>query len=159
MNSKEIFMVVAILATLSAVVVITPVLAQNMTGGNMTGGNMTGGNVTDGNATAAAADTAPDGEDEDEDEDEGGDDEEEEDENGGGNYHPNFFLCQQLKNNPYIVPQLLNLLLFAFNVSKCTGHRIFQKFWRLSIKETYLLSKATLYPPLVLYLAKVGTMV
>ena len=75
MNSKQIFMVVAILATLSAVVVITPVLAQNMTGGN----------VTDGNATATAADTADEGGDEDEDEDEGGDDEEEEDENGGGN--------------------------------------------------------------------------
>ena len=46
MNSKQIFMVVAILATLSAVVVITPVLAQNVTGGNVTGGNVTGGNVT-----------------------------------------------------------------------------------------------------------------
>ena len=82
MNSKQIFMVVAILATLSAVVVITPVLAQNMTGGNMTGGNMTGGNAT---AAGIPPDTADGGEDEDEDEDEGGDDEEDEDENDGGN--------------------------------------------------------------------------
>jgi hypothetical protein len=75
MDSKQIFMVVAIVATLSAAVVVTPALAQNMTGGNMTGGNMTGGNTT----AATAADAAAGGE---EGGDEGGDEEERE---GGGN--------------------------------------------------------------------------
>ena len=42
MNSKQIFMMVAIIAALSVVMLVTPVTAQNMTGGNMTGGNMTG---------------------------------------------------------------------------------------------------------------------
>jgi hypothetical protein len=42
MNSKQIFMMVAIIAALSAAMIATPVMAQNMTGGNMTGGNMTG---------------------------------------------------------------------------------------------------------------------
>ena len=42
MNSKQIFMMVAIIAALSVVMIATPVTAQNMTGGNMTGGNMTG---------------------------------------------------------------------------------------------------------------------
>ena len=35
-------MIVAIVAALSAAMIATPVMAQNMTGGNMTGGNMTG---------------------------------------------------------------------------------------------------------------------
>ena len=42
MDSKQIFMIVAIVAALSTVMIATPVMAQNMTGGNMTGGNMTG---------------------------------------------------------------------------------------------------------------------
>ena len=42
MNSKQIFMIVTIIAALSVVMIATPVMAQNMTGGNMTGGNMTG---------------------------------------------------------------------------------------------------------------------
>jgi hypothetical protein len=43
MNSKQIFMIVAVIAALSMVVMIaSPVMAQNMTDGNMTGGNMTG---------------------------------------------------------------------------------------------------------------------
>jgi hypothetical protein len=46
MNSKQIFMMVAIIAALSVVMIVTPATAQNMTGGNMTGGNMTGGNMT-----------------------------------------------------------------------------------------------------------------
>jgi Tfp pilus assembly protein FimT len=38
MNSKQIFMIVAVIAALSMVVMIaSPVMAQNMTGGNMTG--------------------------------------------------------------------------------------------------------------------------
>ena len=35
-------MMIAIIAALSVVMLVTPVTAQNMTGGNMTGGNMTG---------------------------------------------------------------------------------------------------------------------
>ena len=46
MNSKQIFMMVAIIAALSVVMIATPVMAQNVTGGNMTGGNLTGGNMT-----------------------------------------------------------------------------------------------------------------
>jgi hypothetical protein len=42
MNSKQIFMMVAIIAALSAAMIATPVMAQNVTGGNMTGGNMNG---------------------------------------------------------------------------------------------------------------------
>ena len=42
MDSKQIFMIVTIIAALSAAMIATPVMAQNMTGGNMTGGNMTG---------------------------------------------------------------------------------------------------------------------
>ena len=42
MNSKQIFMIVTIVAALSTVMIATPVMAQNTTGGNMTGGNMTG---------------------------------------------------------------------------------------------------------------------
>jgi hypothetical protein len=43
MNSKQIFMIVVVIAALSMVVMIaSPVMAQNITGGNMTGGNMTG---------------------------------------------------------------------------------------------------------------------
>jgi hypothetical protein len=51
MNSKQIFMIVAVIAALSMVTIASPVMAQNMTGGNMTGGNMTGGNMTGGNMT------------------------------------------------------------------------------------------------------------
>ena len=39
MNSKQIFMIVTIVAALSTVMIATPVMAQNTTGGNMTGGN------------------------------------------------------------------------------------------------------------------------
>jgi hypothetical protein len=37
MDSKQIFMIVAIVVALSTVIIATPVMAQNMTGGNMTG--------------------------------------------------------------------------------------------------------------------------
>jgi hypothetical protein len=46
MNTKLILFTVAIIAACSAATVVTPVMAQNLTGGNMTGGNMTGGNMT-----------------------------------------------------------------------------------------------------------------
>ena len=46
MNSKQIFMIVAMIAALSAAMIATPVMAQNMTGGNTTSGNMTSGNMT-----------------------------------------------------------------------------------------------------------------
>jgi hypothetical protein len=46
MNTKQILFTIAIIAAISAATVVTPVMAQNMTGGNMTGGNMTGGNMT-----------------------------------------------------------------------------------------------------------------
>ena len=46
MNLKQIFMIVTMVAALSVVMIATPVMAQNTTGGNMTGGNMTGGNMT-----------------------------------------------------------------------------------------------------------------
>jgi hypothetical protein len=42
MDSKQIFMVVGIVAALSTVMIATPVIAQNMTGENMTAENMTG---------------------------------------------------------------------------------------------------------------------
>ncbi len=42
MDSKQIFMIVAIVAAFNTVMIATPAMAQNMTGGNMTGGNMTG---------------------------------------------------------------------------------------------------------------------
>jgi hypothetical protein len=43
MNSKQIFMIVVVIAALNMVVTIaSPVMAQNMTGENMTGENMTG---------------------------------------------------------------------------------------------------------------------
>ena len=48
MNSKQIFMIVTIVAALSAAMIATPAMAQNMTGGNMTGGNMTGKISSDG---------------------------------------------------------------------------------------------------------------
>ena len=38
-------MIVTIIVTLSVVMIVTPVMAQNMTGGNMTEGNMTGGST------------------------------------------------------------------------------------------------------------------
>jgi hypothetical protein len=53
MNSKQIFMMVAIIAALSVVMIATPVMAQNVTGGNLTGGNLTGGNMTGGNMTGS----------------------------------------------------------------------------------------------------------
>ena len=37
MDSKQIFMILAIVAGLSTMMITTPVMAQNMTGGNMTG--------------------------------------------------------------------------------------------------------------------------
>jgi hypothetical protein len=37
MNSKQIFMIVTIVAALSAPMIATPVMALNMSGGNMTG--------------------------------------------------------------------------------------------------------------------------
>ena len=40
MNSKQIFMIVTIVVALSAAMIATPVMAQNMSGGNVTGGNM-----------------------------------------------------------------------------------------------------------------------
>ena len=40
MNSKQTFMIVAIVTALSVAMIATPVMAQNMTGGNMT--NATG---------------------------------------------------------------------------------------------------------------------
>jgi hypothetical protein len=87
MDSKQIFMIVAVVVALSAAMIATPVMAQNMTGGNVTGGNVTGGNVTGGNTTAAAggaaaedgeAEDEDDGEGEDEDQDEGDDEEQQE---------------------------------------------------------------------------------
>jgi hypothetical protein len=42
MNSKQIFMIITIVAALSAAMITTPVMAQNMSGENMTGGNTTG---------------------------------------------------------------------------------------------------------------------
>jgi hypothetical protein len=42
MNSKQIFMIVAIVAALNTVMIATPVMAQNMTNGNTTSANMTG---------------------------------------------------------------------------------------------------------------------
>jgi hypothetical protein len=43
MNTNPILFTVAIIAAFSAVTVVTPVMAQNLTGGNMTDLNMTGG--------------------------------------------------------------------------------------------------------------------
>jgi hypothetical protein len=37
MDSKQIFMIVAIVAALNSVMIVTPVMAQNMTGANMSG--------------------------------------------------------------------------------------------------------------------------
>jgi hypothetical protein len=50
-DSRQIFMIVTIVEALSAAMIATPVMAQNMTGGNMTGGNKTGGKMTGGNMT------------------------------------------------------------------------------------------------------------
>jgi hypothetical protein len=36
-DSKQIFMILVIVAALNAAMIATPVMAQNMTGGNMTG--------------------------------------------------------------------------------------------------------------------------
>jgi hypothetical protein len=46
MNSQQMFMIVTIVAALSVVMIATPSMAQNMTGGNMTGGNMSSGNMS-----------------------------------------------------------------------------------------------------------------
>jgi hypothetical protein len=67
MNSKQMFMMVAIIAALSVVMIAPPVMAQmadnasmgNLTTGNMTGGNMTGGNMTDGNMTGSVSSLPP----------------------------------------------------------------------------------------------------
>jgi hypothetical protein len=48
MNSKQIFMIVTIVAALSAAMIATPTMAQNMAGENMIGGNMTGKISSDG---------------------------------------------------------------------------------------------------------------
>jgi hypothetical protein len=45
MDSKQIFMILAIVVAFSSAMIATPVMAQNMTG-NMTSGNMTSGNMT-----------------------------------------------------------------------------------------------------------------
>jgi hypothetical protein len=71
---SRIFVAIAIVAAFVITTAITPVLAQNATGGNATGGNATGGNTTSA-ATAAGPATSE------------GDSEGEEGEsyNGGGN--------------------------------------------------------------------------
>jgi pimeloyl-ACP methyl ester carboxylesterase len=46
MNSKLFLMAVAVIAAFGIAMVVTPVLAQNMTAGNATGGNVTGGSMT-----------------------------------------------------------------------------------------------------------------
>ena len=59
MDSKQIFMIVAIVVAFSSAMIAIPVMAQmadnasmgNLTIGNNTLGNMTGGNVTAGNTT------------------------------------------------------------------------------------------------------------
>jgi hypothetical protein len=43
MDSKQIFVILAIAAALSTFMIDKPVMAQNMTGGNLTAENMTGG--------------------------------------------------------------------------------------------------------------------
>jgi hypothetical protein len=88
MNSKQIFMMVAIIAALSVVMIVIPVTAQNMTGGNMTGGNMTGkvsSTNVEGTGCPVSAEGTPDGfclQDKPQDEGQGEDDEEEQE---GGN--------------------------------------------------------------------------
>jgi hypothetical protein len=57
MNSKLFLMAVAVIAafgivaTVSPIIIATPALAQNMTGGDATGANMTAGSSTSGNWT------------------------------------------------------------------------------------------------------------
>ena len=46
MDSKQTFMILAIVLAFSSATIATPVMAQNMTNGNMTEGNMTDGNMT-----------------------------------------------------------------------------------------------------------------
>jgi hypothetical protein len=89
MDSKQIFMLAAIVAAFSVAIVATPVLAQNMTGGNMTGGgNVTGGNMTTGGnattATTAGPVTTEGGGDDDGGDDDGDNDNEDRDDNGEG---------------------------------------------------------------------------
>jgi hypothetical protein len=62
MNSKQIFMLVAIIAALSVVMIAPPVMAQmadNASMGNLTIGNMTGGNTTSGNMTGSISSLPP----------------------------------------------------------------------------------------------------
>jgi hypothetical protein len=51
MKTKQIFIVAAIITAFGVATMVTPALAQNVTGGNAT---TAGGNVTGGNATTAA---------------------------------------------------------------------------------------------------------
>ena len=51
MDSKQTFMILAIVLAFSSAMIATPVMAQNMTDGNMTEGNITEGNITEGNMT------------------------------------------------------------------------------------------------------------
>ena len=64
MDSKQIFMIVTIVVALSAAMIATPVMAQNMTGGNMTtaaeGGKVSGFEIqsqTDSDADYKGGDT------------------------------------------------------------------------------------------------------
>jgi hypothetical protein len=61
MNSKHLFMMVAIIAALSAVIptLVTAQMADNASMGNLTGGNMTGGNMTGGNMTGGIISLPP----------------------------------------------------------------------------------------------------
>ena len=62
MNSKQIFMLVAIIAAFSVVMIPPPVIAQmadNASMGNLTIGNMTGGNTTSGNMTGSISALPP----------------------------------------------------------------------------------------------------
>jgi hypothetical protein len=61
MDSKQIFVMVAIIAALSAVIptLVTAQMADNASMGNLTGGNMTGGNMTGGNMTGGISSLPP----------------------------------------------------------------------------------------------------
>ena len=62
MSSKQIFMLVAIIAALSVVMITPPVMSQmadNASMGNLTIGNMTGGNTTSGNMTGSTSSLPP----------------------------------------------------------------------------------------------------
>jgi hypothetical protein len=60
MDSKQLLMIVTLVTALSAAMIATPVMAQNMTGGNMTGGNVTEGNTT--GSISSVEDEGPRGE-------------------------------------------------------------------------------------------------